>query len=339
MVFSLANIKTSSIQPIAAELEEKIENVNNLEKKSINSEEPDGPSPEPSKKVSSASLIKQIQCPTLAPKQSDISTGESLLFVANTTIPEALGYISGYNFTGLGSNDPNPDDSYASRWEQKAGVSGGYAKSKRVLGFNYFYPKFETCSKNTDGPCKGKPKYMYIRNYPIANLKGNLSFSIIDDLIDLNPIGIILGLIGLGATEKCVQTTLPVGSHFMSSKTISPQYKNSDAFVSYYNQCTKKCDNLDEGVDNCNKACFRGWWEEQKCIPEPSTTRKVTYGGKTYHIPVSTSTKGDDDNFIDVNETNIDEINLYEKNIVFYNISVLILLLIAIICSILILLK
>jgi hypothetical protein len=299
------------------------------EGKKKTSQKPAGPPPEPSKKVSSASLIKQIQCPTLAPQK--LGTAESISFVFGTTIPETLGYISGYNFTGLGSNDPDPDDSYFSRWGQKAGVSGGYSKSKRVLGFNYFYPKNEKCS-NTEGKCKGAQKYMYIRNYPIAKLKGNLSFAIVDDLLDLNPIGIILGLLGLGATEKCVQTTLPVGSHFMSSKKISPQYKNSDAFVSYYNQCTKNCDQLDEGVDNCNKACFRGWWEEAKCIAKPSTTRKVKYGGKTYHIPVSTSTKGD--NFSDMYESNIEE-----KNIVFYNISVLIFLIIAIICSILILLK
>ena len=210
MGFSLANIKTSSMQSFASELEQ-IDGITDSVQKSNADKEPAGPPPEPSKKVSSASLIKQIQCPTLAPKQSDMSTGESYLIIANTTIPEVLGYISGYNFTGLGSNDPNPDDSYASRWGQKAGLSGGYSKSKRILGFNYFYPKLETCS-NKDGPCKGEPKYMYIRNYPIASLKGNLSFAIIDDLIDLNPIGIILGLIGLGATKKCVQTTLPVGS-------------------------------------------------------------------------------------------------------------------------------
>ena len=295
----------------------------NVVKTTASSQETNEEQVEPSKLVSSASLIKQIQCPTLAPY--DLSTGESIPFVFGTTIPETLGYISGYNFTGLGSNDP--EDGGVSGFGQKSGVSGGYSKSKRVLGFNYFFPTEAKCPNlNDDDPCKNEPKYMYVRNYPISKLKGNLSFAIIDDLLDLNPVGMILGLLGLGGTEQCVQVKLPVGSHFMSSNKISPKYKNSDDFVKYYNQCTKNCDQLDEGVDNCNKACFRGWWEETKCIAKPASTRSVTYHGNKYEIPVSSSTA---DNFTDMYESNVTK-----KNIVFYNISVLIIVAIAIICAI-----
>ena len=116
-------------------LRDKINKKTGSAEKSSSKEENDPP-PEASKLVSSASLIKQIQCPTLAPTK--VSTLESIPFVFGTAIPETLGYISGYNFTGLGSNDP--DDGGLSGFGQKAGLSGGYSKSKIVLGFNYFYP-------------------------------------------------------------------------------------------------------------------------------------------------------------------------------------------------------
>lgn len=237
------------------------------------------------------SIIKQIKCPSVAKVKyhtsiSDMSDS-SLNFVFGKVLPEALGYTVGYNISGLGANED-------SLWGARAGFEAAKDakwRQDRVLGYNYFFPTGKKCGGSN--ACKGKPKYMYVRNYPVNTPKGNLTFAMLEDIYDLNPIGVIKGLLGFGG-NKCVSQTLPVGSGM--DMYAAKNHASKAEFVKFYNACIRRCDNMKTGVDNCRKDCFRGWWEETHCTEQPAAVENVQYetrdgSYKTYAIPSPTGRK------------------------------------------------
>jgi hypothetical protein len=208
------------------------------------------------------SVIHQIECPTLAAKTYNTTLGDlsksSIPYVFGEAIPNAIGYIN-YNFSALGSND-------ASRTATQMGLSGKYADSARVLGYNYFHPTGGTCNSRSEKKCVGKPQYIYIRNYPVGKIKGNLTFGVFNDVVDLNPIPLIKSVVMPGKSSQCKKTSaLPVGS-FLDNPSLT--YKNKATFEKAWTVCKKNCVHiLDESTrDNCFKKCKRGHWTESQCI-------------------------------------------------------------------------
>jgi hypothetical protein len=218
-----------------------------------------------------ASLIRQIECPSVAKPRyntetpsltTPISKNSSLKYVFNKAIPHALGYMS-YNFTGIGSND-------APTFAEKAGISGSYAASSRILGYNYFQPTGVTCNSQSTAACKEKEQHMYIRNYPAGVTgKGNVSFAMFDDVVDLNPIPLIKSLIAPGLSGRCVMSpSYDVGSA-IDSKGSDRLFGSEQDFVDHHNTCVKQCPkrhSANADVENCLKNCFRGHWKEKQCV-------------------------------------------------------------------------
>lgn len=244
--------------------------------------------------------IQQIECPTDATKDNTNTIPKHVKFIVNHTIPETLGYMSA-NFTGLGSNNPkeHTDGNLSMKDEflQKIGLGGTAADSQRIYGYNHYVPVGEdvTCSSGAQ-ECNGKRQYFYMRNYPLANLKGNLSFAIVDDLVDLNPISMLRAMFGNATgVNKCVSVKLPVGSHLDNPKMYNANHRE---YLEKRKDCRVKCKDkytnhmTSYEYDNCMKNCKHGWWEQQACIVPPAATRTVQYpkgsvdNMGTYKIPV-----------------------------------------------------
>jgi hypothetical protein len=234
--------------------------------------------------IADASLIKQIECPSVAKPSYNtkfslsfdgVSLGDSsLIYLGTTVIPHTLGYLN-YNFTALGSN-------YSADFAEKAGLAGSYASSKRVLGYNYFTKTGAECNTRSEKECVGKDQYMYIRNYPVLTkdfqAKGNLSFALFNDIIDLNPIPLIKSMVTPGVSEQCkMSPERSVGSAIDGPK----RFANKEAFVRHYNSCIPNCPAKPtvEERENCLKDCLRGHWKDRKCIPIMSPETQV----ETFH--------------------------------------------------------
>lgn len=227
------------------------------------------------------SLVKQIKCPKMARTTYNTSiTGDfddsSLKFVFNSMIPEVSGYMLGYNFSGVGSND-----------SRNASARGGFKSvgddenrlfRDRVLGYNYFLPMEGTCGPISHKRCRGKKQYQYVRNYPVF-MKGNAG-AMVEDALDLIPDRAIRALFTPSGTTKCQPITLPVGSALDSDK----KFKNKKDFVTKHNTCVKNCAKKDHyQIPNCRKSCLRGWWNETRCMEKPSATMAVEYPHPTLH--------------------------------------------------------
>ena len=91
------------------------------------------------------------------------------------------------------------------------------------LGSNYFI-KSGFCGKNSSEECKGKDRYIYVRNVasgripcmgkfnPQTNMRGLIP-GLLEDAADINPYALFKNLEGKGSqvNEKCIKQTLPVG--------------------------------------------------------------------------------------------------------------------------------
>jgi hypothetical protein len=216
-----------------------------------------------------ASLVKQISCPTVADVNYDNS---SLPFITEQLIPESLGYIVGYGFTGRGQND-------SSSTLDKMGFTGSYGN--RVLGYNYFLDS-DTCNSFTSSTeCKGEPNSLYIRGAPTMDPKGMLTGGLVQDVMDLNPLEMAKALWGTGNfSTSCQKRSLPVGSSIDNAKK---QYSSRLDYLKAAQTCLDKCNTIVENTStaksNCIKKCSEGWWLENKCT---SNKDKFTYGSKEY---------------------------------------------------------
>jgi len=212
------------------------------------------------------SLVHQIECPDIAKTYynttlTDLSNS-SIPYVFGKAIPNAIGYLN-YNFTGLGSNDANSI-------LKKMGLAGSYSKSVRVLGYNYFYETGATCNSQSVDECVDKPQYTYIRNYPVgiknSLLKGNMTFGMFNDLVDLNPMPIIRSVLQPGTSTKCqMSSVLSVGS-FIDNPSL--KFQNKEDFEQKMRTCLPTCTNILDSSDqgNCIKKCLRGHWTDSQCV-------------------------------------------------------------------------
>ena len=108
---------------------------------------------------------------------------------------------------------------------------------------NNFFVKSGTCGNQSTEECKGKDRYLYIRNVPTGkmpcmgkfnpktNLKG-LVPGMLEDTADVNPFALFNNLLGNGSAvnDKCLKQTLPTGP-------TSKNYKNG---ISQETKCSPK---------------------------------------------------------------------------------------------------
>lgn len=249
-------------------------------------------------------IVKQISCPSI---ESTADGNDGLSFTFGTALPEMMGYLFAYNFSGLGNNE--------SGFFGKIGFES-LAKSNRVLGYSYFTPmtrdgKPLLCSTDSGAGCNtGQHAHMYIRGYPTAP-SGNM-FALVDDIIDINPAAMLQAMFSdaTGAEPKCVSVSLPVGSAFDHCTPPFPSdapdmnlgYQPSlSAAQKTYTTCLSLCAKTEAtkaaALDNCNKDCQRLWWVEPRCIPEPASTIPVSYqkcpsnAKQTFNIPIGATQK------------------------------------------------
>ena len=227
------------------------------------------------------SLIKQVQCPSDPP--SETGNFKGVAFAGGQALPEALGQLIGGNFTGLGKNE----DSF---WG-KTGLdfATGYSGSKRIYGQNYYLPlDGKVCGRRSKGGCAGEPAHLYVRSYPVGFAKANLSFAIVEDLLDINPVTVLMSMFDTTTGIKCRRQVLPVGNSFdlesgaavsgkkgafINVRDIIGDATKSDAdktvaikarLDAHYQACKALCDQKMTTVsskrDNCYKDCLRVWW-------------------------------------------------------------------------------
>lgn len=279
--------------------------------------------------IANQSIIRQVECASQAEKS--YGAFEGVGFMLGTSLPEMIGYMFAYNFSGLGSNDGGFFD--------KLGFNFDLSESKRMMGYNYFLNVNSPSTKTEDlilcnaanGACAGKKPSLYIRNYPISP-GGNLTFAMLDDIYDLNPVSVMKSMFmsAMPGGISCKKVTLPVGSNFDFCGTqvdggpklgYQPQFKHdhvnspsskpgNDATINkFVSNCYDRCGtywnprNVPKfHIDNCKRDCRRIWWEETHCIGTPSYESKdVTYttcgiqpGSKTYNIPLGSAQKEND---------------------------------------------
>lgn len=220
-----------------------------------------------------SSILKQVKCPRTA--KSKYGKYKSIPFVIEEMIPEALGYVLGYGFTGRGSND--------SRYVlQRMGVTGKY--DDRVLGYNYFVDTNTTCSQiGSDKECAGKKNWMYVRSVPTMDNKGLWIGGMLEDISDLNPTDMLEALWGKGKfSGKCKKRTLPVGSNLLNN---SKKFNSRKDYLENAKTCISNCKNKYQNesrsylISNCYKKCSEGYFLETKCT---ATDDKYKYGDKEY---------------------------------------------------------
>ena len=220
-----------------------------------------------------SSILKQVKCPRSA--KSKYGKYKSIPFVIEEMIPEALGYVLGYGFTGRGSNDSK----YVL---QRMGVTGDY--DDRVLGYNYFVDTNTNCSQfGSDKECAGKKNWMYVRSIPTMDNKGLWIGGMLEDISDLNPMDMLEALWGKGKfSGKCKKRTLPVGSNLLNK---SKKFNSRKDYLENAKSCISNCKNKYQNesrsylISNCYKKCAEGYFLETKCT---ATDDKYTYGDKEY---------------------------------------------------------
>lgn len=239
------------------------------------------------------SLLHQIQCPSNEP--TDLDNFKGFGFALKTAFPEMVGYLIGSEFTGMGSND-------ADDWLARAGLDfgpGALGRSKRVAGHNYFLPvRGKKCGQSSIKECIGEPAHMYVRGYPIYRgngMGGHLSMAILEDLVDVNPISILMSMFQAVTAVKCERRMLPVGNSFdlaspkpafvnvrdtVNNQDLSDaakQQKIGEKVQEQLETCRKTCTDPDPNkYDNCIKDCRRIWWEEDKCMYQLAGTGHAT---------------------------------------------------------------
>lgn len=108
---------------------------------------------------------------------------------------------------------------------------------KPAMGYNFYF-KNGKCGKDSVPECRDKERYIYIRNIPDGNIpcSGGLNSrlygfipGIFQDIMDVNPLNIGLGMSGHGVlSDKCVKTPRLVGSpdkYKMIAKCSPPEHK------------------------------------------------------------------------------------------------------------------
>jgi hypothetical protein len=156
-----------------------------------------------------------------------------------------------------------------------------YAGKDYALGSNYFMP-LGHCNDKSEDNCKGKNRYVYIRNIPTGRIPliGNLSFhsltgcnipgitegrglvpGMLEDLSDIQPLNLLDNLVGNGnlGNYKCKKKEYPVGTHIYDPKM--------------------KCN---PGEDCVNKS----WWMEKRCTPSYKYLKKST-SGRSQKFPLA----------------------------------------------------
>ena len=296
------------------------------------------------------SLYQQIQCPTDLPdscEKAPCGNFKGLKYTLGQAVPESIGYIIGNNFTGWGKNE----DSFFGKLglDFKNGIRG----SKRITGHNYYIPFVnKTCDKTSSHGCGGQPAHLYIRGYPTWR-GGNLSFGLLEDVLDVNPFTVLASMYQGLAPVKCERHVLPVGSNFDLNKSTLLQQKGStfmdvrdilrkdisdkdkeaeigkrlDALLE---QCRQKCvqdhkinlavdgSEVPSGLNNCIKDCRRVWWEQDKCMVNQKGVfhNRVNYPAAVQTTVIITS---DNKNIVFELETGVHVTAIFDRQIKLLN--------------------
>jgi uncharacterized integral membrane protein len=235
------------------------------------------PSPRPTLQAGvtlpeNAHIVRAVQCPTMA--KPSYEKYRSVSFVMDQLLPEALGYITGYQLTGMGNST---DKSVLNQ----IGMSGNF--DTRTLGANYFFNTGTKCSSSSSAAspvCRGQDNYMYVRNAPMGTLGGGtkgLVSGILEDVTDVGPSDLISAFTHKGRfSDTCHLRPLPVGT---SLDVRSKMHSSREAFEEAVLACKSKCPKRNV---NCFKECNTGGYLESRCT---SDTRSYVYGGQTYSLP------------------------------------------------------
>tara|TARA_Y100000389_G_C17469094_1_gene528633 strand:+ start:4020 stop:4790 length:771 start_codon:yes stop_codon:yes gene_type:complete len=155
--------------------------------------------------------------------------------------------------------------------------SGVSMKGKDItLGTNYYLKAPGKCNSETSSEkCKGKDRYVYLRNIPTGTIPPfNLSFygitgcnltgltegrglipGLYEDVYDMNPVEITRAVIGSGniGSDECKEMTLPVGYKIYDKKRRDDTWKLETRCTSGHHTMTETTDgNLNDLVRKQN---------------------------------------------------------------------------------------
>lgn len=136
--------------------------------------------------------------------------GHNYSFIKNVKTPKALGVSSSPNMMTIPTN-VDAITKYT-----------GYLSKEPEMGSNYFVKSGYCDTELSVDECKGKEKWMYVRNIPTGIIpctniktgsKGLIS-GILEDINDINPFEIAMNTMGNGSavSRKCVLRTEKVGT-------------------------------------------------------------------------------------------------------------------------------
>jgi len=191
------------------------------------------------------SVYNQMKCP-----QSNgisISKGAKFDKIMDSVIHNGVNYAVAYPFSGVNTD-------YKKGATQKNGFYDGW---DYALGSNYYY-ELGMCNDNTgDAVCRGKPRWVYVRNIPVgkAPLMLNASFEgitgsnlagmtenrgivggLLEDISDIQPLAVMEAATQQGnyGTHTCKVMNYPVGTNIyddqMKRKTWDMESRCSSSY-------------------------------------------------------------------------------------------------------------
>ena len=241
--------------------------------------------PEPSFKyqrwyTNEHNVINAMQCPRLLGSPHNVGKASKVIDkVKNNLLNYALAYpiagsVSSIDESKIVNTDKGPY----------------YRGTDRTLGSNYFL-KMGECGNDSEDECKGKDRYVYIRNIPKGggfynltkcNIKGvtdgqGLIPGIIEDVTEVLSLGdAVAGKEGSYGSNKCFLREGKVGKNI-----------NDDTMKCIYNTRTQNTPSYDE-LYEClyKKDPPKSWWLEKRCTPQTKE-----YFEEAYNNPHTNSSR------------------------------------------------
>lgn len=222
--------------------------------------------------------INAMRCPSLLGSVHNINKASDVINKIKSNLHDyALAYpIDGSNSSkaeGVVKDDPGKGPFYSGR--------------DTTLGSNYFV-RMGTCSNESENVCRGKPRYVYLRNIPVGGtfkaLTGcniqditggqGLLPGIVEDIGDLLDIGkAVGGNDNTFGSYKCARVTQPVGKNLSDSKMKCAQRSNDGPTYDELEACLYDNKN-NKDKSNTNKS----WWIETRCSPQTTEYRYTPEG-------------------------------------------------------------
>lgn len=216
-------------------------------------------------------IYNQIKCPVLVGDANGEVNADNPSFSVRNTVDAVTkniaNYAAAYPVSGV-NTDYRHGDVKPNRF---------YNGPDQALGSNYFIPFGRCDEKTSDYACRGRDRYVYVRDIPTGKIPliGNISFhgltgcnipgitdgrglvpGILEDISDIQPLSLLEAIGGGGnfASFTCKRREYPVGKNIYDPNMECPRGASPEA-------CASKT-----------------WWREKRCTPSIHHMKTATDG-------------------------------------------------------------